>query len=465
LFLEIADSSVVDTRELIVSIIDKKVILSDIEIKKTLGEISSEVLNGQNYCRNEYARSILNYPAMMVPSVQEPIIKGLSEAFQGEVSLLDPFMGASNTLVTGMKYGLNVFGQDINPLSLLVSQVKTSFYDLDELKSAEASLKFIVDSDCSATKEINISNIDKWFKVEIQIELSKLCRAIRKEPCLKIRKFLWVTLAEIIRLTSNDRTSTFKMHIRSLIDIQNRNLSAIEYFFTVLKRNIKDINDFCSVLTQNGLIENRQYKKKAEVVWGNSVNGLNTQKTFDLLVTSPPYGDNHTTVTYGQFSFLPLQWIPVDDIDDKITINYLRTTQEIDTYSLGGKMINSFKEKEDELFSKSQSLKQLFELFNQEETKRARKVINFIHDLDKSIDIMLPKLRKGAFMVWTIGNRNVNKRVVRNDLILMELLQSKGIELLTDLERDILSKRMPSRNNFSDTMSKEKILIFKTSSN
>lgn len=27
--------------------------------------------------------------------------------------------------------------------------------------------------------------------------------------------------------------------------------------------------------------------------------------SVDLICTSPPYGDNHTTVTYGQFSILP----------------------------------------------------------------------------------------------------------------------------------------------------------------
>ena len=31
--------------------------------------------------------------------------------------------------------------------------------------------------------------------------------------------------------------------------------------------------------------------------------------SVDLICTSPPYGDNHTTVTYGQFSILPLLWI------------------------------------------------------------------------------------------------------------------------------------------------------------
>ena len=85
----------------------------------------------------------------------------------------------------------------------------------------------------------------------------------------------------------------------------------------------------------------------------------------------------------------------------------------------------------------------------------------FIYDLDKSIDNMLPKMEKGSFMVWTIGNRNVNKQMVHNDLILRELFASKGVNIFTDLEREILSKRMPGRNNFSETMSKEKILIFK----
>ena len=85
--------------------------------------------------------------------------------------------------------------------------------------------------------------------------------------------------------------------------------------------------------------------------------------------------------------------------------------------------------------------------------------------MDKTIDNILSKLNKTSFLVWTVGNRNVNKRVVRNDMIISELLLSKNVMLVTDLERDILGKRMPGRNNFSDTMSKEKILIYKINSN
>lgn len=433
----------------------------DRRIKFNIKSINSETLNGKHFSRNDFARSILNYPAMMVPSVQEPIIVELSVALNTEISLLDPFMGASNTLVTGMKYGMNVFGQDINPLSILLSQVKTSFYQNEELIDAEIRVISTINGDTSDAIEISFINIDKWFTKDIQVELSKIYRAIRREPNLKIRKFFWVALAETIRLTSNDRTSTFKMHMRPIEEINSRQISAIKTFTSVSKKNIKNISGYISVLIQNGHIKKGKYVKNTDVVWGDTNSGIKTKKTFNLLVTSPPYGDNQTTVTYGQFSYLPLQWIPVEDIDDSIAIDYLKTAQSIDNKSLGGQVKESINEIEERVFEKSKTLKKFVTQFKDTERKKAEKVTRFINDLDNSIDKMLPRMRKDSFLVWTIGNRNVNKQVVQNDLILKELFTHKGVSLFTDLEREILSKRMPGRNNFSNMMSKEKIIIFK----
>lgn len=430
-------------------------------IKKNILAISSETLNGKNYSRNDFARNILNYPAMMVPSVQEPIIKKLSNALNGEVSLLDPFMGASNTLVAGMKYGMNVFGQDINPLSILLSQVKTSFYTREELIDAKERLISSIDSDKSNIVEVAFANIDKWFTKIIQIEVSKIHRAIRNESDLKIRKFFWIALAETIRLTSNDRTSTFKMHMRPIEEINSRQVSALKTFASVSKKNIKNIGDYISILAQNGHIKNGKYVKNVDVVWGDTNAEIKTDRTFNLLVTSPPYGDNQTTVTYGQFSYLPLQWIPLEDIDRSITIDYLRTAQSIDNKSLGGQIKDNIKDIEETVFEKSNTLKEFVNQFKDDERKKAEKVTRFINDLDNSIDMMLPKMEKDSFLVWTVGNRNVNKQTVQNDLILKELFLHKGISLFTDLEREISCKRMPGRNNFSNMMSKEKILIFR----
>lgn len=430
-------------------------------IKTNIKSISSITLNGENYSRNDFARSILNYPAMMVPSVQEPIMEKLSEALDNDVSLIDPFMGASNTLVTGMKYGMNVFGQDINPLSILLSQVKTSFYTSDELLDAVLRINCEISSDNSNYVEISFLNINKWFTNKIQIELSKIYRAIANEQSLKIRKFFWIALAETVRLTSNDRTSTFKMHMRPLDEINSREISAIKTFTTISNKNIKNILNYLTVLIQNGHIENHKYKRDIDVVWGDTNDVIKTNKQFNLLVTSPPYGDNQTTVTYGQFSYLPLQWIPVRDIDKTISLDFLKSTQSIDNKSIGGQIKGDFKIIEEKIFKKSKTLEKFIYQFKDIERKKAAKVTRFIKDLDSCIDNILPKLNKNSFLVWTIGNRNVNGQVVENDTILKELMAYKGVDLFTNLEREILSKRMPGRNNFSNMMCREKILIFK----
>lgn len=398
---------------------------------------------------------------MMVPSVQEPIIQSISEAMNGEISLIDPFMGASNTLVTGMKLGMNVFGQDINPLSLLLSQVKTIYYEQKELLDAEERINYWIDNDRSTDIPIHFIGIDKWFTTEVQTELAKVYRAISREENLKLRKFFWVVMAEVIRLSSNDRTSTFKLHARSEDEIINRKVSASNCFKAVCKKNIKNMSAYLAVLEEKGFIRNGKYIRNAEVKWANTSHRIKSKKKFNLLVTSPPYGDNQTTVTYGQFSYLPLQWIPMADIDDSISIDYLKSTQEIDANSLGGAKTHDIEKIESIVFKKTRTLERFIKQFNSDERLKAEKVTRFVYDLDKSIDNMLVKMQDNSYLIWTIGNRNVNKQVVQNDLILTELMRSKEVNLFTDLERDILSKRMPGKNNFSNTMSKEKILIFK----
>ncbi len=430
-------------------------------VLKSLNSIDINTLNGVNIDSREFARKILNYPAMMVPSVQETIIKSLIQDMPNGAALIDPFMGASNTLVTGMRYGVDVYGQDINPLSVLISQVKTNVYDIPKLNNSLENVLNNITDDPSSKVDVSFRNINKWFQKNVQVELSKIRRAIQKEKNLYRRKFFWVALAETIRLTSNDRTSTFKMHIRSIEDIQNRNPSPISLFTTNSKRSITDLSQLRKSLQEANLLDKGRYKNKVFIKWGDSKKKVRTNKKYELLVTSPPYGDNQTTVTYGQFSYLPLQWIPVSDIDDSIDIDYLDVIQEIDKRSLGGKSIAEYDKIEDEYFSISKSLREFFNGFSPKEKKKAKKVVVFINDLSVTIDKILEKMKPNSYMAWTIGNRNVNAKEVRNDSILTELMESKGVSLFTKLERDILNKRMPGKNSFSKTMSKEKILVFK----
>ena len=184
---------------------------------------------------------------------------------------------------------------------------------------------------------------------------------------------------------------------------------------------------------------------------------------FDLLVSSPPYGDNHTTVTYGQTSYLPLQWI--DPVDLDCPYDYVKTTQEIDRQSLGGKTNSKEVDgKARKLFVKSLSFKNFYDTIPVEEKKKYNKTIIFIADFAESLNKIVNRMKPDAFYIWTIGNRFVGGREVPNDKILIDLMASEGIALFERAERHILNKKQARKNNYSKTMEKEHILIFHKSS-
>jgi hypothetical protein len=181
---------------------------------------------------------------MMVPLVQRRLLDAVLEARPDIQSVYDPFMGSGTSLVSGMHYGLNVYGNDINPLAVLISRVRTA-------RSVEFNVGAIAEqvaskavADRRDTIETSMVNRDKWFQADVSLELSRLRRAIRKCDDLWVRRFLWVTLAETVRLTSNDRTSTYKLHVRPASEIEKRTLSPIAVFRNLARENAVSFSAF-----------------------------------------------------------------------------------------------------------------------------------------------------------------------------------------------------------------------------
>lgn len=68
---------------------------------------------------------------------------------------------------------------------MLLSQVKTTYYLKEELDEVEARIINSINIDQSHFIEVTFPNIDKWFTKNVQIDLSKIFRAINKEPIIK----------------------------------------------------------------------------------------------------------------------------------------------------------------------------------------------------------------------------------------------------------------------------------------
>lgn len=440
----------------------------DESIRESIEKLTSEnsnVWTSPDHDRREYVHSFFQYPAMMVPVVQKRIIDIIKRTNPNTSKVIDPFMGSATSLVACMENGLDCYGQDINPLSILIAEARTGPYYVEAIREKFKDLILHIENDRSRAIEARFPNRDKWFREDVAIELSKIVRAIKHEARLSIRRFYWINLAETIRLTSNDRTSTFKLHARPADEIENRSISPIKEFKSHIDQSIEDLELYRNLLSKSNQLSKGAYiheitfhlqdSSKKIVTPGNELD------FFDLLVTSPPYGDNKTTVTYGQHSYLPLQWIDLTDIDEKANHEYLRTTSEIDSRSLGGKVRKLLPEELNFLYKNSNTFKETHLKLLAAVPDRANKVVVFLWDLYKVIDKIFKVMRTNSYQVWTIGNRTVGGIEIPNNIILSEFIYSNGGILVSKIEREIINKRMARRNNSSALMNMEDILIFR----
>ncbi|MBZ0270611.1 site-specific DNA-methyltransferase [bacterium] len=426
---------------------------------EALSEADEDYWSFKGNSTREYGHGLFQYPAMMVPQIARVILEQACSIHPEIEHVGDPFLGSGTIMTESMMRGFSFYGVDINPLAILVSRVKSGPFFCNSLKHKSEELAKRINLDCSFRIDVDFPNLDKWFTKIVQASLCKIRRAILQENSIWTRRFFWIVLAETVRYSSNSRTSTYKLHIRTPENIKVRSHDPIVVFEKALERNLKHYEEQAKLLSASGHLVRGRYKKDITISLGD-VRQNNGQKQCDIIITSPPYGDNATTVPYGQYSYLPLQWINMDDIESNNNTNFLASTHEIDTRSLGGSKRVEKSDKE-RLLDRSESFAHFIKSLDAQPRDRALKVFAFFRDLDACIEPILKTLRPGGLMVWTLGNRKVGGKRVPLDLILDELLSAHNTKLLCKLTRRISSKKMAPKNNVADTMSREIILVMR----
>lgn len=411
--------------------------------------------------KRHHCHALIQYPAMMVPQMQGALIDSVLEIAPNTSSLFDPFVGSGTTLGESLTRGLSFYGSDINPLAVLSCQVKSGPFYIEALKRKTIELDTRIKKDQSIVVDIDFFGINKWFNANTQIYLAKIRRAIKQEPSLWARKVFWLTLCSTIRATCNSRSSTYKLHIKEESEISNIP-SPLDHFTVTLQKNIQRLAEQKALLKQNVLLKNGSHYIQNIDIKNIDIRGNDElkNKKFDLLVSSPPYGDNQTTVPYGQFSYLSLQWIDVKDIDPKLNSALLNNQNTIDSSSLGGSLKNS-EEKATIIKKISKSFTSCSNSIAKINPASNKKLASFIYDLNEALIPITKAMSKNGYMIWTLGNRRVANIEVPLDSILRELSEHHSCQFVHHIERDIPSKRMASKNNKVNTMTKETILIMR----
>lgn len=422
-------------------------------------ERESDFWDFRNDDAREHVHSLIRYPAVMVPNMQKEIFNIILSSNDEIKNVLDPFMGSGTVLIEGLLNNLDCIGIDINPLAYLATVVKLNKYSIKSLKIKFLELKKRIGQ--NQVEPFNFDNIKKWYSPNVILALSRIRESICEEPIKKYRQFFWICFADISKQADNSRTSTFKLHIKTEKDIQkSADFDVLEKFYEKIEHNINAIIEFNKL--------RRKTKNTVKLIYGNSINILaNKQKildeSIDLIISSPPYGDNATTITYGQYSVLPLRWIPLNDISPLVNQEVISTLGKIDKDSLGGKRINIIEEDIMSIGTISPTLHEfLLQLILNNQKPKAAKVLSFFKDYDKVLRGCSRVLKRDSYLVLTVGNRHVNKQEVYLDTITTDFAKHYGLELIYDFRRNISKNKVYSDTKAQNykTIKKETILVF-----
>ena len=462
-----------------------------------LKELPENFWDFKNEDTNAFTHGLHTYPATMIYPISRNIISKVKEIYPIN-ALLDPFSGSGTVPVEGVLAGIpNIYATDMNPLAILLTEVKSNALYPKKLsqdfkvlqESINSSYKyhneildtiddFILSQNLDITdkktwgenapdymKEFlqqnnstinvpNFKNIGYWFKPKILLELSLIAQEIQKVNNIEFKKFYIVAFSELLRLVSNRRNGEFKMYRMPAEKIKTFEPNVLDTFYSILLKNIKKMEEFYTqtkTLAPSNIHIKLDNAKELISIPDNSI---------DLLITSPPYGDSRTTVAYGQFSRLTLQWN--DFLENKADIN--NESMKLDNKLMGGiKYRNGYAYE-----LSSPTLKTALNNIVSKDLERSGDVFSFYKDLDMCLEATSKKSKKGTYQFWVVGNRTVKEVYLETDKILAELAQTHNLQYITTFTRNIHNKVMPSKNSPSNktgatvsTMLNEYIVILK----
>lgn len=390
----------------------------------------------------EYTHCYHIYPAMMIPQVARTLLHEYRP--EGKFDLIfDPYMGSGTTLVEACVAGIDSVGTDLNPLARLMAQVKTTHYEeaqiQREFSCIQADLIFYQESWVKDRDFDRISNCSFWYSEANLLKLSYLQQLIEEHS--HNRDFFLLTLMEVVREVSFTRNGEFKRFRMSAEALARFNPNVFELFERKVIRNLKGLHQFNQIPT----------RKKALICDFNSAQeipaNLLSPQSVDMVITSPPYGDSHTTVAYGQFSRWANEWLGD------------RTASQLDNLLMGGQRTR------EERYTTC-SIRHELDAIRTADEKRYWEVVSFLNDYSASIAQVANTVRQGGIVCYVVGDRRVKNIQIPLDYFTAEMFEACGFAHQITLVREIPNKRMPSKTSPTNiaganvpTMSHEYIVI------
>lgn len=346
--------------------------------------------------------SIHPYPAKFIGEIPSALISELS--IPAGTTVFDPFCGSGTTLVEAQKAGLNSVGIDLNPIACLISRVKTQPLS-DGFSDAVSS---IIDqaNKVSSFPDVDIPNIDHWFKPDIQHAVSALSMVMAESTYAPWFDQLRLALSSILVRVSNQESDTRYAAIEKNVDKQD------------VFRNFK----LAATKLEKSLMDRDWPLLSAKVIEGNTleVSGQEVGTNIGMVITSPPYPNAYEYWLYHKYR---MWWLGFDPL----------------------------KVKRNEIGARAHFFK-----------KNHHTEDHFVDQMRETFKLINSVLVDSGMACFVVGRSKIHGKVINNGDIIEQAATEVGLNLVTRFDRVINAKRK-SFNLSHAAIKTEAVLVFKKS--
>ena len=260
-------------------------------------------------------------------------------------------------------------------------------------------------------------------------DLGRIRYVLRRKP-YQYKDFFTTNFAFICRDQSYTRKGEFKRYRVSeekLANVKNE----------VLKKYFSRVHEIIRVFFDAPLP-----KARSTPMFADTENIIPSKIKYDLVVTSPPYGDSSTTVAYGQYSSFGSEWISgLNSFNEEC--NYSNGYQ-VDKSGLGKLGNVNVELKNHELLMRT------IDDIKSVDSKRGDEVLYFFNGYYNAVKNVVTNLNENGRVCFVVGNRTVKGCQIPMDQITSSFFASLGLKFDSILVRDIHNKVMPLKNSPSN---------------
>ena len=357
--------------------------------------------------------------------------------------LRDPFCGSGTVLLEGVVRGWSVSGADCNPLARLISRVKLTSLDVEEISAAAKRACDHWNRGCQPF--LPVVDVNYWFANDAQKKLGGLNAAIAREKNQRLQDFLYVCLSSCVRKASfaDPRLS---------VPVRAAGISAqwtdaerydvVELFKTAVSDNSRRVA-MLSGLQNGASLEvpiSTDARRSTEYPLSNGC--------VDLVITSPPYVGAQK---YIRATSLNLGWLGL------VPTGRLRDLEE---ESIGREHYRK-KEYEELVLPKHGVAHKQLKKIKKRNPLRAHIASNFLVEMTDALSELVRVVRKGGKVILVVGNNTVAGEEFKTSDYIRQLSVASGLRMELELVDDIRSRGlMTKRNRTAGLISREYIQVY-----